>query len=44
VIAGHLAQGIGGSALRHYQALLHRELGVLPSQRMTRLFASQPTL
>jgi DNA-binding SARP family transcriptional activator len=47
VIAAHLAQGNGGSALRHYQhyrALLHRELGVLPSQRMTRLVASQPTL
>jgi DNA-binding SARP family transcriptional activator len=47
VIAAHLAQGNGGSALRHYQhyrALLHRELGVLPSQHMTRLVASQPTL
>ncbi len=44
VIAAHLAQGNGGSALRHYQhyrALLHRELGVRPSPHMTRLVAAQ---
>ncbi|MFI6025298.1 AfsR/SARP family transcriptional regulator [Amycolatopsis magusensis] len=40
VIAVHLAQGNTGSALRHYQhyrGLLHRELGVLPSPRMTKM-------
>ncbi|MBN6038901.1 BTAD domain-containing putative transcriptional regulator [Amycolatopsis sp. 195334CR] len=43
VIAVHLAQGNTGSALRHYQqyrGLLHRELGVLPSPRMTKLLSS----
>lgn len=46
VIAVHLAQGNTGSALRHYQhyrGLLHRELGVLPSPRMTRLLSSART-
>jgi DNA-binding SARP family transcriptional activator len=36
----HIAEGNMASALRHYQryrALLHRELGVAPSPRMTRL-------
>jgi DNA-binding SARP family transcriptional activator len=36
----HIAEGNPASALRHYQryrALLHRELGVAPSPRMTRL-------
>ncbi|MFD9698363.1 BTAD domain-containing putative transcriptional regulator [Lentzea sp. NPDC059081] len=47
VVAAHLAQGNCGSALKHYQqyrALLHRELGVAPSQQMTRLVASQAAL
>jgi DNA-binding SARP family transcriptional activator len=40
VIEVHLAEGNPASALRHYQryrGLLHRELGVTPSPRMTRL-------
>lgn len=46
VIAVHLAQGNTGSALRHYQhyrGLLHRELGVLPSPRMTKLLSPART-
>ena len=40
VIEIHIAEGNAASALRHYQryrALLHRELGVTPSPRMTEL-------